>query len=210
MEAFLSTNIVCGCEMKLWSSRGMNTFASHCNSWVVSVNALWTRTIGNCANHSKALSVFGSHCLTIQKTSPEWGASESFSQTPRKSSSPRQHFQKKHFWDSKNIASNQLKRHMLNKIPWNDADQQQSSPALTASGADGRQLRRTSCLVSFLVQAWGGGLDASSCGRWRPKRHGKPTEVEPFALLLFLLLRVSTRPSVAVRLARSTAAGDSR
>lgn len=35
-------------------------------------------------------------------------------------------------------------------------------------------------------------------------------EVEPFALLLFLPLRVSIRLSVAVRLARSTAAGDSR
>lgn len=39
---------------------------------------------------------------------------------------------------------------------------------------------------------------------------GSPVEVEPLALLLFLLLRLSIRLSVAVRLARSTAAGDSR
>lgn len=39
---------------------------------------------------------------------------------------------------------------------------------------------------------------------------GSPMEVEPLALPLFLLLRLSIRLSVAVRLARSTAAGDSR
>lgn len=179
--------------------------------WVVSVIALWKWMIGNCANHSKTLSVFGPDRLTIQNE-PRTRSRESFSSALRKSSSPHQHFQKKHFWDSKNIASTQIKRHMLNKIPWNDTDQQQSSPTLTAGGTDGRQLRRTSCPVSFLVQAWGGGFDASSCccGRWRRRRHGNPTEVEPFALLLFLLLRVIMRPSVAVRLARSTAAGDSR
>lgn len=48
----------------------------------------------------------------------------------------------------------------------------------------------------------GGGEGGHTCG--------SPMEVEPLALLLFLLLRLSMRLSVAVRLARSTAAGDSR
>lgn len=41
-----------------------------------------------------------------------------------------------------------------------------------------------------------------TCGSW--------VEAEPFALLVVLLLRCSRRLKVAVRLARSTAAGDSR
>lgn len=47
-------------------------------------------------------------------------------------------------------------------------------------------------------------------GQWGGHACGSPTEVEPLALLLLLLLRLSMRLSVAVRLARSTAAGDSR
>ena len=47
-------------------------------------------------------------------------------------------------------------------------------------------------------------------GVGRGHARGSPVEVEPLALLLFLLLRLSMRLSVAVRLARSTAAGDSR
>lgn len=59
-----------------------------------------------------------------------------------------------------------------------------------------------------VVEGWGGtgtgvrGVGGHACG--------SPVEVEPLALLLFLLLRLSIRLSVAVRLARSTAAGDSR
>lgn len=54
-----------------------------------------------------------------------------------------------------------------------------------------------------------GGLGVRGCV-WGGHGCGSPMEVEPLALLLFLLLRLSMRLSVAVRLARSTAAGDSR
>lgn len=83
----------------------------------------------------------------------------------------------------------------------------------------GQPLEGSRLAKMFASAIWGGGDDGSWSDRgWGQGERGpvgghacgSPTEVEPLALLLLLLLRLSMRLSVAVRLARSTAAGDSR
>lgn len=141
--------------MTLWNSRGMNTFASRCNSMIgfchctIKMND-WKL----CKSSKNTHSVFGPDSLTIQnehKTRREQG--EFQLNKEGRAAAHTSIFRKSTFEVLKILHPIKKKGHMLNQIPPNDTDQQQSLPTLTAGGTDARQLRRTSCPVSFLVQA---------------------------------------------------------